>query len=83
MGIFFARLDGDINGIDRYCRFEADNFEEAQEIGDMYAEQNYSEYGEAFDEENEPLFYSIVEPWSDETHAGYIGDACFTDYTIQ
>lgn len=42
--IFFAKLDGDIVGIDNYCRFEAENESDAQKIADNYAYENYTEY---------------------------------------
>lgn len=78
--IWFAKLDGDMNGIDRYCRFEADDIDEAQEIADGYAEDNYSQYADPFDDEGDPLFFASVEEWNEEKHGEYIGGACFTDY---
>lgn len=78
--IYFAKLYGDINGIDHYCRFEASNLDEAQEIADGYAEENYSEYADPFGDEETPLFFAEVEEWSDERHGDYVGQACFDDY---
>jgi hypothetical protein len=78
--IYFAKLDGDIIGIDHYCRFEATNDAEAQEIADQYAEKNYSEYAEPFDEDGGELFFADIEPWNDDEHEEYFGQACFTDY---
>lgn len=79
--LFFAKLDGDIVGIDRYCRFYANNFSDAQEIADQYAEQNYSEYEDPYDENDEPNFYATICEWNEDLHDKYIGDGCFTDYT--
>ena len=78
--IYFATLDGDIVGIDHYCRFEAANDAEAQEQADNYAESHYSEYDEPFDDDESPLFFAKIEPWDEQKHGEYIGQACFTDY---
>ncbi len=78
--IYFAKLDGDMVGIDAYCRFEADSEDDAIQIAEDYARENYEQYEDAYDENDDPLFYSSIEPWSDKKHGHYIGDACFTDY---
>jgi hypothetical protein len=78
---FFARLDGDIVGIDTYIAFDAPNQDEAQQIADVYAEDHYSEYDEPFDEDESPLFFAKVEPWDDNKHYKHVGDASFRDYT--
>lgn len=76
--IYFAKLDGDIVGIDAYCRFEADSESAAQEIADNYAYENYTQYEDV--EEDETPYYATIEPWSDEKHGVYIGQNCFDDY---
>lgn len=78
--IYFAKLDGDMVGIDHYCRFEAANDGDALEQAEQYAMQNYSQYGEPYDEDDGECFCATIEPWDDEKHGDYIGDACFTDY---
>jgi hypothetical protein len=62
---YFAKLDGDIVGIDRYIGFYAENALQAQEFADQKAEENYSEYGEPFDEDGGhcPKFFANVEEW--------------------
>ena len=80
--LYFAKLDGYLVGIDHYCRFEAKDEIEAQEIADGYAEENYAEFDDPFDEDDDPRFYAKVEPWNEEKHGEYIGQACFTDYTV-
>lgn len=77
---YFATLDGDMVGIDRYCCFMAENDEDAQEIADGYAEDNYSEYEDPFNEDGEELFSATIEAWDEEKHGEYAGQACFTDY---
>ena len=78
MNIYFARLDGDIVGIDAYCRFEAHDIEEAKEIADQYALDNYAEYEDI--EDDETPYYATVELWDDEKHGPYLGQGCFSDY---
>jgi len=80
---FFARLDGDMVGIDHYCRFEADSAEKAQEIADGYAEENYSQYDDPYDENDSPNFGATIEVWDAERHGEYIGDPCFDDHVSQ
>ena len=77
---YFARLDGDIVGIDRYITFFAENDNDAQEFADQKAEENYSEYEEPQDKEGNDLFCAIVEPYNPEKHDEYQGDACHIFY---
>lgn len=77
---YFAKLDGDMVGIDQYIGFYAENLAFAQEFADQKAEDNYSEYDEPFDEDDYPQFFAKVEEWNDEKHDPYIGDASFTMY---
>jgi len=77
---YFAKLDGDIIGIDRYIGFYAKNYDEAQLFADQKAEENYGEYKEPFDDDDNPLFYAEVEEWDNKKHDEYVGDACFTMY---
>ncbi len=77
---YFAKLDGDIVGIDRYIGFYAENALQAQEFADQKAEENFSEYEDPFDEDDCPKFFANVEEWDDKKHDPYIGDACFTMY---
>lgn len=65
---YFAKLDGNIVGIDAYIRFEAENEQLAKEFADEYAEENYSSYDEAFDEDESALFYSIVQEYDPKIH---------------
>ncbi len=77
---YFAQLDGDLIGIDRYIGFYAENKSLAQEFADQKAEENFSEYEDPFDEGDCPKFFANVEEWDDKKHDPYIGDACFTMY---
>lgn len=77
---YFAKLDGDISGIDRYIGFYAEDIESAQSFADQKAEENYSEYEDPFDEYGGELFFATVEEWDDKKHGEYVGDACFTMY---
>lgn len=72
MNRYFAKLDGDIIGIDAYIRFEANDKEEADMIADQQAENNYGQYEDPYDEEDgSPLFYSSVEVYDPEKHDEY------------
>lgn len=79
MAHYFAKLDGDIVGIDAYCRFEAANMEDAQMIADEYALENYTQYEDLPEDDSIP-YYAEVELWDDSKHLGYLGQGCFTDY---
>ena len=80
---YFAKLDGDIVGIDRYIGFFAASTAEAQEFADQKAEENYSEYEDPFDEDGSELFCATVEEWDDDKHDTYVGDACFTWHPVR
>ena len=68
---FFAKLDGDIVGIDTYIRFEETDIETAQETADNYAEEHYGGYDEPYDDENCPKFFADVEEYDKQKHDKY------------
>ena len=77
---YFAKLDGDIVGIDRYIAFHAESDQAALEFADQKAKENYSEYENPFDEDGSELFYADVTEYNPEIHDKYIGQNCFTYY---
>lgn len=69
---YFAKLDGNILGVDSYIRFEAESLEMAEEKAEYQAEENYSSYGEElYDEDGCPNFYYELEVYDSERHQNY------------
>jgi hypothetical protein len=68
---YFAKLDGDIVGIDTYIRFEDKDMESAQQTAEMHAEEHYGGYEDPYDEEDSPRFYADVEEYDKDKHDKY------------
>lgn len=69
---YFAKLDGDIVGIDNYIRFEEISDDLAQSFAEQQAEESYLQYADdAYDELQCDLFYAEVEKYDVEKHSSY------------
>jgi hypothetical protein len=79
---FFAKLDGDIVGIDAYIRFEAFDKKLAQEFADTQAEENYGSYDDPYDEEGCPNFHANVEEYVPEKHDEYFSHINTNEFEI-
>jgi hypothetical protein len=78
---YFARLCGDIVGIDCYVSFTAESEDHAQAKAAVLAEENYSDYDEPFDEDEAPRFHAVVEEYDLAKHYGYEGNPNYTRYS--
>ena len=79
---YFAKLDGDIVGIDAYIRFEEKDLSRAQEFADSQAEENYGSYDDPYDEEDNELFYATVEEYNPEKHDKYFEHCNTSEFEI-
>ncbi len=65
---YFAKLDGDIVGVDTSIRFEAENDEQAKQFADEQAEEHFSSFDDTCDEDGCERFYSVVQPYDKDKH---------------
>ena len=79
---YFAKLDGDIVGIDAYIRFEDENEQLAREFADVLAEENYSSYEDPYDEDESVLSHSIVKEYDPKIHDEYFDNFNSSEWEI-
>ena len=79
---YFAKLDGDIVGIDAYIRFEAENEQLAKEFAVEIAEENYSSYDDPYDEDETALFHSTVKEYDPKIHDEYFDSVNSSEWEI-
>lgn len=72
---YFARLDGDIIGIEEFIRFYAKDDIIANEIAEDEAESNYGGYDDPFNEDGCPNFYYEIAPYNKEEHDKYFPES--------
>lgn len=72
--LYFARLHGDIPGIDKYIRFFADDIIDAESFVFDRAEENYLNHSSiAYNMDvGTPRFEFDIEPWDDAKHGGFV-----------
>lgn len=79
---YFAKLDGDIVGIDTYIRFEAKTMDDAQEFADQQAEEHYSGYDDPYDDEESPKFFADVQDYNSDKHDDYFAHIKHNEFEI-
>lgn len=69
---YFAKLGGNIYGVEDWIRFEAKDDETAQEIADEQAEDFYASYEDPYDEDDNPnFFYASISEYNPDEHDEY------------
>lgn len=82
MNRYFAKLDGDIIGIDNYIRFEAADEIEANQIAENAAEANYGQYEDPYDDQDCENYYYEVVPYDAAEHDDYFSHVKTINWVI-
>lgn len=69
---YFAKLDGDLVGIDDYVRFVAADIGEAELIADEKAYKNYTRFEDVEEDAAQP-YYAEVQIYNPKEHDEYFG----------